>query len=57
MIVCGCDFEDIYDFVGVWVLVELVCDCYVVFGVLHVWWNLVFGWFKDYIVMFKFNMY
>ena len=57
MIVGGRDFEDIYDLVGVRVLVETVRDCYAALGALHARWNPVPGRFKDYIAMPKFNMY
>jgi GTP pyrophosphokinase len=57
MIVRGRDFADIYDLVGVRVLVETVRDCYAVLGALHARWNPVPGRFKDYIAMPKFNMY
>jgi guanosine-3',5'-bis(diphosphate) 3'-pyrophosphohydrolase len=57
MIVRGRDFTDIYDLVGVRVLVESVRDCYAVLGALHARWNPVPGRFKDYIAMPKFNMY
>jgi guanosine-3',5'-bis(diphosphate) 3'-pyrophosphohydrolase len=57
MIVRGRDFEDIYDLVGVRVLVESVRDCYAALGALHARWNPVPGRFKDYIAMPKFNMY
>src|SRR5690554_893001 len=57
MIVRGRDFADIYDLVGVRVLVDTVRDCYAVLGSLHARWNPVPGRFKDYIAMPKFNMY
>jgi GTP pyrophosphokinase len=57
MIVRGRDFADIYDLVGVRVLVDTVRDCYAVLGALHARWNPVPGRFKDYIAMPKFNMY
>ena len=57
MIVRGRDFADIYDLVGVRVLVDSVRDCYAVLGALHARWNPVPGRFKDYIAMPKFNMY
>src|SRR5665647_2620032 len=57
MIVRGRDFEEIYDLVGVRVLVDSVRDCYAVLGALHARWNPVPGRFKDYIAMPKFNMY
>lgn len=57
MIVRGRDFSDIYDLVGVRVLVDSVRDCYAALGALHARWNPVPGRFKDYIAMPKFNMY
>nr|WP_276208343.1 MULTISPECIES: bifunctional (p)ppGpp synthetase/guanosine-3',5'-bis(diphosphate) 3'-pyrophosphohydrolase [Mumia] len=57
MIVRGRDFADIYDLVGIRVLVDSMTDCYAVLGVVHARWNPVPGRFKDYIAMPKFNMY
>jgi len=57
MIVGGRDFSDIYDLVGIRILVEEDRDCYAALGVLHARWNPVLGRFKDYVAMPKFNMY
>ena len=57
MIVRGRDFSDIYDLVGVRVLVDSVRDCYGVLGTLHARWSPVQGRFKDYIALPKFNLY
>jgi GTP pyrophosphokinase len=57
MIVRGRDFSDIYDLVGVRILVDTVRDCYAALGVIHANWQPVPGRFKDYIAMPKFNMY
>ena len=57
MIVRGRDFEDIYDLIGVRVLVESIQDCYTTLGLIHNRWNPVPGRFKDYIAMPKFTMY
>ncbi len=57
MIVRGRDFSDIYDLVGIRILVDSDRDCYGVLGVLHNRWNPVPGRFKDYVAMPKFNMY
>jgi GTP diphosphokinase / guanosine-3',5'-bis(diphosphate) 3'-diphosphatase len=57
MIVRGRDFADIYDLVGIRILVESVRDCYAVLGTVHAQWTPVPGRFKDYIAMPKFNMY
>ncbi len=57
MIVGGREFSDIYDLVGIRILVENDRDCYSVLGILHSRWNPVLGRFKDYVAMPKFNMY
>jgi GTP pyrophosphokinase len=57
MIVRGRDLSDIYDLVGVRILVESVRDCYAVLGALHARYQPVPGRFKDYIATPKFNLY
>ncbi len=57
MLVRGRDFSDIFDLVGVRILVDDVADCYAVLGVLHARWNPIPGRFKDYISVPTFNMY
>jgi GTP diphosphokinase / guanosine-3',5'-bis(diphosphate) 3'-diphosphatase len=57
MIARNVGFEEIYDLVGIRVLVETVRDCYAALGTIHARWNPVPGRFKDYIAMPKFNMY
>ena len=57
MLVRGREFSDIFDLVGVRILVDSVADCYGVLGVLHARWNPIPGRFKDYISVPKFNMY
>lgn len=57
MIVRGRDFNDIYDLVGVRILVDSVRECYAVLGTIHAQWSPVPGRFKDFIAMPKFNMY
>ncbi|MEL4504546.1 bifunctional (p)ppGpp synthetase/guanosine-3',5'-bis(diphosphate) 3'-pyrophosphohydrolase [Luteococcus sp. H138] len=57
MEVRGREFKDIYDLVGLRILVDTPRDCYAALGVMHVRWNPLPGRFKDYIAMPKFNMY
>ncbi|PLS30332.1 guanosine polyphosphate pyrophosphohydrolase/synthetase [Bifidobacterium margollesii] len=57
MIVRGHDFENIYDLVGVRIIVDSIRDCYAALGAVHARWNPVPGRFKDYIAMPKLNMY
>ncbi|WP_434734913.1 RelA/SpoT family protein [Bifidobacterium sp.] len=57
MIVRGHDFANIYDLVGVRVVVDSIQDCYAALGAVHARWNPVPGRFKDYIAMPKLNMY
>lgn len=57
MIVRGRDFDEIYDLVGIRVLVGSVRDCYAVLGFIHARWNPIPGRFKDYIATPKFNLY
>jgi GTP pyrophosphokinase len=57
MVVRGREFNDIYDLVGIRILVNDVRDCYAVLGAIHARWNPVPGRFKDYIAMPKFNLY
>ncbi len=57
MVVRGRDFADIYDLVGLRILVDSQRDCYAALGALHARWNPLPGRFKDYIAMPKFNLY
>ena len=57
MVIRGREFNDIYDLVGIRVLVNDVRDCYAVLGSIHARWSPVPGRFKDYIAMPKFNLY
>ncbi len=57
MIVRGREFSDIYDLIGIRILVEDDRDCYAALGIIHSRWNPVPGRFKDFVAMPKFNMY
>jgi len=57
MIVRGREFDEIYDLVGIRILVNSLRDCYAVLGSIHARWNPIPGRFKDYIATPKFNLY
>jgi guanosine-3',5'-bis(diphosphate) 3'-pyrophosphohydrolase len=57
MIVRGRDFTDIWDLVGIRILVDSVRDCYAALGIMHAHWQPLPGRFKDFVAMPKFNMY
>jgi GTP pyrophosphokinase len=57
MVVKGREFDEIYDLVGLRVLVDRVEDCYAALGSIHAMWKPVQGRIKDYIAMPKFNLY
>ncbi len=57
MVVRGREFDEIYDLVGIRVLVSSLRDCYAVLGAIHARWTPIPGRFKDYIATPKFNLY
>ena len=57
MVIGGKEFDDIFDLVGLRVIVEEERECWAVLGAIHALWSPVQGRFKDYINSPKFNLY
>ncbi|RLV50191.1 bifunctional (p)ppGpp synthetase/guanosine-3',5'-bis(diphosphate) 3'-pyrophosphohydrolase [Nocardioides mangrovicus] len=53
----GREFSDIYDLVGIRILVDDAATCYAVMGILHNRWTPIQNRFKDYVALPKFNLY
>jgi GTP pyrophosphokinase len=57
MVESGLAFEEIYDLIGIRIIVPEVRDCYAALGLIHTLWPPIHGRFKDYIATPKFNLY
>ena len=57
MVLKNKEFDEIYDLVGVRVIVSSVKDCWAALGAIHGTWAPIQGRFKDYINTPKFNLY
>ncbi len=57
MVIRGKEFNEIYDLVGVRIMVDSLRDTYAALGAVHALWKPIPGRFKDYVAMPKSNMY
>ena len=57
MVIRGKEFNEIYDLVGLRILVDSLRDTYAALGCVHALWKPIPGRFKDYVAMPKSNMY
>ena len=57
MVLKGRSFDEIFDLVGIRLVVPTIRDCYAALGSIHATWKPVLGRFKDYVAMPKFNHY
>ncbi len=57
MVVGGKEFDEIFDLVGLRLIVDEERDCWAALGAIHALWSPVQGRFKDYINSPKFNLY
>ena len=57
MVVRGKEFDEIYDLVGIRIIVTAEKDCWAALGSVHALWPPVPGRFKDYVNSPKFNLY
>ncbi|MDD7582378.1 RelA/SpoT family protein [Corynebacterium sp. 32222D000AT] len=57
MIVRSRDFDEIFDLVGIRILVEDINSCYAAIGVVHALYSALPGRFKDYISSPRFGVY
>lgn len=53
----GIPFEDVYDVMGVRIIVSTVAECYEALGIIHSVWKPIQSRIKDFIAMPKANMY
>ena len=53
----GIPFEDVYDVLGLRIILNTVAECYETFGIIHSIWKPIQSRIKDFIAMPKANMY